>query len=455
MRIRRTAVSLTTASVLSLAAIPFLASSASASAPSPSPFQNPSANASANTSSNANPAKVSVGYFTQWGIYSGFFEKNLIASGAVNKLTEIDYAFSNVAADGTCASADPWADYQRPFGAGESVDGTADTWSQSLAGNFNQLKELKKAYPKLKIVMAVGGWSESGNFSAAAATPASRAKFAQSCVDQYINGNIAGLAPGAAAGVFDGLAIDWEYPNGVGNGNPHGPQDTHNFTLLLQALRNELDAAGVQQGRHLLLTADTPAGPDKVANIEVGPVSRIVDWMNVLTFDFHGSWETAGPTNFQSNLFPSPFDPAPRPTPGNPFPNNGSISIVGVVANYLSKGAAPDKIVMSVPFYAHGWTGVAPGPHGDGLYQPATGVAADVTYNQIAAHPGVVHHDSLTGATYKYDPATKTFWTYDDLRSITEKVWFIKALGLRGDMTWSLDGDTANGQLTAAFGFGS
>lgn len=434
---RRRRIALGTAAVLSLAIVPVAASPAVASPAVASPSDN---------------AKVSVGYFTQWGIYSGFYEKNLIASGAVNKLTEIDYAFSDIAADGTCSSADSWADWQKPVDAAHSVDGTADTGAQSIAGNFNQLRELKKAYPKLKIVMSIGGWSESTNFSAAAATQESRANFAQSCIDMYIKGNLPGVAPGAAAGIFDGIAIDWEYPDEVGNGNPHGPQDTHNFTLLLQEFRNQLNAQGSADGRHYLLTADTPSGPEKVSHIEVGPVSRIVDWMNVMTFDFNGPWETTGPTESQSNLFPSPFDPAPRATPDNPYPDNGEISTAEVVANYLRQGASPHKIAISIPFYAHGWTGVSAGPRGDGEFQPATGVAADIQYNQVAAQPGTLYHDRFSGAAYKYDPASKTFWTFDDPQSIQEKVWFIKVLGLRGDMTWSLDGDTADGQLVDAFG---
>ncbi|WP_194925081.1 glycoside hydrolase family 18 protein [Catenulispora pinisilvae] len=453
---RQRRVALAAAAVLPLAIAPIAVASPALANPGTAVTSGTATTAAATASANANSGngKVSVGYLTQWGIYSGFYEKNLVTSGAVKKLTEIDYAFSNIAPDGTCASADSWADWQKPVAAADSVDGTADTGAQAIAGNFNQLRELKKAYPNLKIVMSIGGWSESTNFSAAAATPQSRAKFAQSCIDMYIKGNLPGVAPGAAAGIFDGVAIDWEYPDEVGNGNPHGPQDTHDFTLLLQELRNQLDAAGRAADRRYLLTADMPAGPENVSHIEVGPVSRIVDWMNVMTFDFHGTWETTGPTNFQSNLFPSPFDPAPRATPSDPYPVNGEISTLEVVANYLRQGASPNKIAISVPFYAHGWTGVAPGPNGDGLYQPATGVATDIEYNQIAAEPGTVHHDPITGAAYKYDPASKTFWTYDDPQSIQEKVLFIKALGLRGDMTWSLDGDTADGQLVNAFGFG-
>lgn len=438
---RNRRVALSIAAVLSLSALPL----ATAGAANAAPYRSDNGDNS--------HSKVSVEYMTQWGVYSGHYTKNLITSGAVNKITEIDYAFSNIAADGTCASADAWADWQKPLDAANTVDGTQDTWTQPIAGNFNQLRELKKAYPNLKIVMAIGGWSESTNFSSAAATAASRAKFAQSCIDMYINGNLPGVAPGAAAGIFDGISIDWEYPNEVGNGNPHGPQDTANYTALVQEFRAQLDAAAKANGvSHYLLTADVPAGPQNASQIQLGPVSRSLDWMNVMTFDMHGPWETTGPTNNQSNLFPSPFDPAPRATPSNPYPNNGEISTAEVVANYVLHGVAPNKIVISVPYYAHGWTGVAPGPRGDGLYQPATGVAADVVYNQLAALPGTVHHDPISGAAYKYDPATQTFWTFDDPQSIQEKVAFIKFLGLRGDMAWSEEGDTSDGQLANAFG---
>lgn len=438
---RNRRVALSIAAVLSLSALPIATAGVAAAAP-----------ARSDNGDNSH-SKVSVEYMTQWGVYSGHYTKDLITSGAVNKITEIDYAFSNIAADGTCASADSWADWQKPLDASSTVDGTADTWTQPIAGNFNQLRELKKAYPNLKIVMAIGGWSESTNFSSAAATPASRAKFAASCIDMYLNGNLPGAAPGAAAGIFDGISIDWEYPDMPGNGNPHGPQDTANYTALLQEFRTQLNAAAKANGvSHYLLTADIGASAEQESHLQIAQVSRTLDWMNVMTFDMHGPWETAGPTNNQSSLFPSPFDPAPRATPANPFPANGEISTAQVVASLLLHGASPDKIVISVPYYAHGWTGVAPGPHGDGLYQPATGVAADVVYNQIAALPGTVHHDPISGAAYKYDPASQTFWTYDDPQSIQEKVWFIKLLGLRGDMAWSEEGDTSDGQLANAFG---
>jgi chitinase len=139
-------------------------------------------------------------------------------------------------------------------------------------GNFNQLKELKAANPKLKIVMGIGGWSWSSQFSGLAATAAGRQKFVQSCIDRYIRGNIPGLVPGAAAGIFDGISVDWEYPDEVGNNNPHGPQDTPDFTALIHEFRGQLDAQGRIDDRDYLLTADVSANPAVAAKLQLRPV---------------------------------------------------------------------------------------------------------------------------------------------------------------------------------------
>lgn len=387
--------------------------------------------------------KQVIGYFTQWSIYSGFFEKNLISTGEINHLTEIDYAFSNIAADGTCASGDSWADYQRPFAATESVDGTADQAGQALMGNFNQLRELKKAHPGLKIVMAIGGWSWSGQFSGLAETAAGRQKFVQSCVDQYIRGNLPGLPAGAAAGIFDGLSVDWEYPGAPGNNNPYGPQDTPDYTALMREFRGQLDAQSQQTGQHYLLTADVSASPATAANIQLRDVARSVDWFNVMTFDFHGAWEATGPTDFSSNTFLDPRDPQPA---------NNTFSVTRSVRYYESQGVPPSKIGLAAPYYAHVWTGVSPGPHGDGLFQPATAGGGTPNYNAVVTAPGTEHFDVLAGEPYKYDPASQTFSTYENPTSLAIKGAYIWSAGLRGTFVWSLDGDTSTGALTAALG---
>ncbi|MEZ0065221.1 chitinase [Streptacidiphilus sp. MAP12-20] len=389
--------------------------------------------------------KQLIGYFTQWGIYSGNFEKNLISSGEIKHLTELDYAFSNISADGLCASGDSWADYQRPFAAGESVTGQADAAGQALLGNFNQLRELKAQYPNLKIVMSIGGWSWSGRFSQVASSDAARQKFVASCVDQYVNGNLPGLPVGAAAGIFDGFAIDWEYPGEPGNGNPYGPQDTPNFTALMQEFRKQLDVAGDATDTRYLLTANTSANPAAAAKLELSKIAKVVDWFNVMTFDYHGGWEATGPTAFSSALTQDPRDPNPA---------NNRFSVDQAVQYYEAQGVKPSKIGLAVPYYAHTWTGVAPGPRGDGLFQPATAGGGTPNYNQVVTAPGQTFWDPAANEPYKYDAASGTFYSYDNPLSLWIKGQYIREQGLRGTFVWSMDGDTSDGSLTAALGAG-
>src|SRR5919205_1480303 len=193
------------------------------------------------------PSRVRAVFFANWDRYARGYFVNQIPAG---KLNVVDYAFAMPAADGTCALSDPWSDYQAPAWSGDSsVDGVADdppNPNQHVFGNFNQLLKLKAAHPDLKVVMSIGGWTLSKYFSDVAATPATRQAFVQSCLDLLIKGNLpTGGWPeqsggvGVAAGLFDGIDIDWEYPGiDPGNGADHSPPDKHNATLLLQEFRS-------------------------------------------------------------------------------------------------------------------------------------------------------------------------------------------------------------------------
>jgi chitinase len=421
---------LVAAATVAAAALPGTAEAATASSP-----------AAQGVAGFANPAgKVAIGFFTQWSIYSGFLEKDLAANGAASRLTEINYAFSSVSADGLCTSGDSWADYQRPFSADEAVDGVADTADQALAGNFNQLRELKAKYPKLKIVMSIGGWSWSGQFSQLASTAAGRQAFVDSCVDQYLNGDIPGLAPGAAKGVFDGLDIDWEYPNEPGDNNPYGPQDTADFTALSQTFRSAVDKAGAANGEKYVLTADVSPNQYAAAQqLQLAQASKSLDWYNLMTVDFHGAWENR--SDFSSNLLPDPKDPQAA---------DDRFSIVQSVQYYEQHGVPASKIAIEIPYYAHAWTGVE--DVDNGLYQPATAAAStdQAAYNVIVGEPGTVHFDPVTASVWKYDPASQTFYTYDNPQTIAAKGLYVDLAGLRGASVWSLDQDTSNAALTKA-----
>lgn len=391
--------------------------------------------------------KQVVAYFIEWGIYGrNYLVKNIVTSGAASKVTVINYAFSNISSSYQCQIGDSWADYQKPFTADQAVNGQDDTGSQPLAGNFNQLKELKALYPNLKIMISIGGWTWSTNFSGAASS-AHRAAFVQSCIDMFIKGNLPGAAPGAAANIFDGIDIDWEYPDNIGNGNPYGPQDIKNYTDLLKEFNHQLAALGEQTGKHYLLTTDTPAGVDKYGVLQLGQASEQVSWMNLMTYDMHGPWDATGPTDFNAPLYASPADPSSPPANG--------YSVDRAVSDYLRAGVPASKIVLGIPFYGHGWTNV---PNANnGLYQSNPNMqAAPATWGPGTEDFKVL--ENLTGYTGYRDPITQsywifngsTFWSYDDAKTIAIKMAYVKHKDLGGAMLWSLDEDDASSTLVNA-----
>jgi chitinase len=386
---------------------------------------------------------VKVGYFTQWGIYGRDFPLSKVqASGAAERLTHIDYAFGDVTAGGVCASADPWADWQTPFAADHAVNGVADVAGQPLSGNLHQLAELKQLHPDLRVLISVGGWTLSKYFSDVAATDAARRTFVSSCVDLWLKGDLPGLAPGVAAGIFDGVDLDWEWPGSEGNaGNVIRPEDKQNYTKLLAEFRGQLDRLGRSTRRHYDLTAFLPAAPAKIdAGFEARKIFRYLDFGTVQGYDFHGSWENR--TNQQSSIR------VPAGAPDHP-----DFSIDGAVAAWTGRGAPRDQLVLGIPYYGQGWTGVTGG--GSGRFQPATGpapgtfAAGTEDYKVLATLPGkgfAIHRDRRAGNSWLFDG--KTFWTYDDPAQILQKTAYIRRQGLGGAMVWSLDGDDAHATLT-------
>ena len=404
-------------------------------------------------------------YFTQWGIYQRqYFVKNLAASGGDKKLTVLNYAFGNVYANGQCGmvtvaesgngdGGDAWADYQRAFPAAESVDGQADSRDTPLRGNFNQLRKLKLKNPQLKVLISLGGWTWSKNFSTVAASDASRQALVSSCINLYIKGNLpqqenAG-GQGVALGVFDGFDIDWEYP--VAGGLPtnhYSAADKQNFTLLLAEFRRQLDALGQQNKRRYYLSAALGAGVDKIRNTEPSNYGTYLDWANVMSYDFHGGWEAQGPTNFQSNLYPDP---------ANPAQNDAKFYDIDDAVNALvSAGLARNRINVGIPFYGRGWTGVAAGPNGNGLYQSATGPAPGTyeagyeDYRVLGGRAGTRYVHPVTKQLWSYDGTQ--FWSYDTPDVIRTKLGYVKAQQLGGVFSWSLDGDDMQGSLLSAMG---
>jgi chitinase len=376
-------------------------------------------------------ANVVGGYFEEWSIYSaGFNIANLQANGVADKLTHLSYAFGNATRTG-CAIADSWADYQSPFLP--SVSGAA--YTGPLFGNFAALQQLKQLHPNLKVLISL---------AAAAGTAAGRQTMVANCIDLFINGNLGGGV--SAAGIFDGIDIDWEFPTAT---------DTVNATLLMQEFRKQLDALGRTNDKHYLLTMFGPAGQQNFSNIQLAAVARQLDYYNVQGYDFHGTWENS--TNHASPLFDDKQDPV----------EDENFYIEYTIRSYLQAGVPAKKLVLGIPTYARGWTDV---PSTDnGLYQTSSGPAPAPPADYLQT-PGVITYLTATGLTgftrhfdyrriavWLYDPNTHTFWSYDDPVTVWLKTAYVRTRvrgGLGGEFVWALKDDDANGTIVKTIAAG-
>jgi len=314
--------------------------------------------------------------------------------------------------------------------------------------NFRKLNGLKKKNPDLKIVISIGGWAWSENFSDAVLTESSRLKFAKSSVDivrQYD---------------LDGVDIDWEYPGEAGVPCVAGevcarPDDKQNFVTLARELRAALDAAGTQDGKHYGITMAAGVTPRYVGDGQwLKDLAASLDWINLMTYDFHMPFEKT--SNHLAPLFGDARDAA-----------NAGANTAGAVERYLQAGVARDKLVLGVPFYGYGWKGCPPGAGGDGQYQPCnggttSGINGGYSYGfDMLLEQGMLA-PSLEGANgyrrywnasarvpYLYNAAQQVWVSYEDPASLQEKARYIRQQGLRGAMFWEMSGDGQHRMLGA------
>ena len=362
------------------------------------------------------PARI-VGYLASWGVRS---KGTRIADLPGDQLTHIIYAFARIGDDGRLALGAPCVDVGQ-CGKAAPLDVPAIE-----GGNFAELRRLKARYPKLRLLVAVGGWTGSARFSDVALTDASRRAFAESAVDLVIR---------RWPGLFDGIDIDWEYPVGGGLAtNAARPEDLENCTLLLRELRRELDDQGRRDGREYLLTIATIAGPSAPRHFDLVAVSGVVDWFNLMTYDYHSGSKIA---HFNAPLYPATGDPTPGYT------------VDSTVRRYIAAGVPRAKLLIGIPFYGRVYGGV--GAANDGLFQPAAGPIPDdwrtgTDYRAIVRRSldslgfrRVLHPE--TRVPFLYNSSTGTWVTYDDSVSVAEKAAYARANGLGGVMAWEIGGD--------------
>ncbi len=388
-----------------------------------------------------------VAYFGQWGVYDHFFVKNLVNSGAVRQLDQINYAQGFVTG-GHCSVADPNADLNMVFSAADSVTGVADDPAQPFRGNLHQLVELKRRYPKIKVLLSLEG--QARDF-AADAQPAAREAFVRSCVELFVRGH---LAPGVEAPrLFDGIDVDWEYPHG---------EDGANFVALLGEMRRQMDAA--RPG--LLLTIAAGPSPRMYGGVDLSAVNGLVDQVGLMNYDYNGPWNQR--TGFLAPLYTE---------------EGQGGSVERSVHEWEEAGIPAPKLLLGLPFYGYGWHGV--GKTDNGFWQAGQSIRGDRPYpffRDLLTPPAVVSaavKEAAAGGTtdvlpaksaavaqmsppppfvlYR-DPRSKapwlfdggTFWTYEDPTSARTKARFARDEHLGGVMAWELSEDSEDSALLRA-----
>lgn len=359
-----------------------------------------------------------VAYYTSWSAYARAVE---VGAMDPDLITHINFAFANLQDDGSIVVGDSWVDVEKPFGS-DSWESAADS-----RGHFNQLRLMKDKYPHIRTLISVGGWTWSSKFSGVASTEAGRKKFAQSALDFCLKYG------------FDGLDIDWEYPVEGGNDIPHLPEDKENYTKLVAEVRRVFDEQEKKDGHHYLLTIAAGANPTFVQNTEMKKMMEYLDYINLMTYDFHGgSW--AEITGHNAPLYATdPEDP---------------LCVSNSIETYLAAGVDPQDMNMGLAYYGRGWVDVA-STDNSGYLQSGKGTQGtgfglgtwegtcfdywDLTDNYIGKSDYKRYFDETAKVPYLFNGST--FISYDDAESILYKLDYANQKKLGGVMFWEFSGD--------------
>jgi chitinase len=289
--------------------------------------------------------------------------------------------------------------------------------------NFRKLNYLKKENPDLKILISIGGWGWSENFSDAVLTANARKKFAQTSV-AIIEQN-----------KLDGVDIDWEYPGFKGEDNVFRPEDRENFTLMFEALRKELDNLTAKTGKRYLLTTAVPDFTEFLNKTDMDKAAEYMDYVNLMTYDFNVS---AGDTvGHHSNLYHSA--------------NYKGRSADRGIKEYIAKGVPAHKLVMGIPFYGRSW--FMKNADNRGINRVADSVARAGGYtfikDSLVTKPGFVRYwDEDAKAPYLFNAAKNQLVVYDDEESVKIKCDYVKENKLAGMMFWQYASDPKEYLLT-------
>jgi GH18 family chitinase len=335
-----------------------------------------------------------IGYFTSWRHGKNGQPAYLVSDIPWDRVTHLNYAFAHIDAAGHLSVGADGANNPSTGMEWPGVIGAELDPSLPFKGHFNLLARYKRAHPKVKTLISIGGWAESGGFFPL--TVRADGSINQPAIDGFADSVVAFLRRYQ----FDGADIDYEYPtsmSGAGNpidfalSNPRRPALMAGYVALMKTLRARLDAASTVDGRHYLLTAAVSASGWILRGSEGFAVTPYLDFANLMTYDLHGAWNHfVGPN---AALFDDGRD--------------GELTAAGVYSAYNGIGylntdwayhyfrgaLPPSRINLGVPFYTRGWRNVTGGT--DGLW--GTAALADQTRCPLGTGGGAPCGDGAVG----------------------------------------------------------
>lgn len=324
-----------------------------------------------------------------------------------DKLTMINYSFFYPLESGEIVGMDPAADLYL-------LKGETDSLSTKIVSG-GSIIELAKEHGT-KVILSIGGWETSSNFPQVSADPQKRENFAYWCVkhiQQY---------------GFDGIDIDWEFP---GYKQHKGTdQDRENFTILLQTVRDNLQTFEDKSGKSLLLTVSLPAAAVHLLDIEVEKITSIVDYLNIMTYDLHGSWGKI--SNHNSALY-------------GPAQGDSARCLDGAFKLYHETHNVPSyKIILCAAFFGYSYTNCSEiyGEH-QGADTSLFKAGEDILYTHIEEKMDLFERywDANAQAPYLISKLNSTLISLDDEESVALKSDYVIENNAGGIIIWPLMGD--------------
>ncbi|KAK3304937.1 glycoside hydrolase superfamily [Chaetomium strumarium] len=332
----------------------------------------------------ASPSRVNAVYYPSWRVYRGLTPSSM----DLGRITHIIYAFLRVNKDGSLRHIDRYADMTLPIP------------SENVMGALAALARVKTTHPHIRTLISIGGGAGSAEFPFLAADPSAVARFTvetRAFIEKWS---------------FDGVDLDWEHPA--------NPTQASHYLALLRSFRYALPAP-----RYLLTTA-LPTGQYILKHLDLGGLNDVVDYVNLMAYDFFGPWTKTAGHHAQLHC-----------PPGGEGPAAAGKSAASGVGFSIQNGLDPAKIVLGIPLYARTFK--------LGVPNNSKEACGTIEYRDLQRE--WVQNATvckLTGAASylcEREEGTQMLVSFDVPETLRMKAAYVRSKGLGGLFYWTGTGD--------------